>query len=216
MTEEIARYLRAVSVREPEVLQKLRAETAPLPKGRMQITPEQGQFMALLVHLMGAERVLEVGVFTGYSSLVVALALPHWGKLIACDISHEWTQIARRYWREAGVEDRIELRLRPALETLEELIENRDVSSFDIMFIDADKENYRNYYERGLQLLRPGGLLLIDNVLWHGRVADPSVDDSETAAIRSFNEAIHQDQRVWLSMLPIGDGLTLAVKRTAR
>jgi caffeoyl-CoA O-methyltransferase len=213
ITPELAAYIRRVSVREPEVLRRLREETSALEQGGMQISPEQGQFMALLVHLTGARRALEVGVFTGYSSLSVALALPDDGHLIACDVSEEWTSIARRYWREAGVERKIDLRLRPALQTLDDLIALGQGGSFDFAFIDADKANYANYFERALVLLRPGGLIAVDNVLWSGRVVNKSVKDADTRAIRAFNDKLKADERVWISMLPIRDGLTLACKK---
>jgi predicted O-methyltransferase YrrM len=202
-----------VTPREPDVLRRLREETASLPNAGMQISPEQGQFMTLLVHLLDARRTLEVGVFTGYSSLSVALALPEDGHIIACDVSEEWTAIARRYWREAGVERKIDLRLRPALQTLDDLIALGQAGSFDFAFIDADKENYADYYERALVLLRPHGLIAVDNVLWSGRVIDKSVKDADTRAIRAFNEKLKADERIWLTMLPIRDGLTLACKK---
>jgi predicted O-methyltransferase YrrM len=208
-------YMRRVTLREPAILQRLREETASHPQATMQISSEQGQFMALLIHLMGARKCLEIGVFTGYSSLAVALALPDDGRIIACDVSDEWTSIARRYWHEAGVERKIDLRLRPALETLDDLIATGQGSRFDFVFIDADKENYANYFERSLVLVRPGGLIAIDNVLWYGRVIDPKVKDADTRAIRAFNEKLHGDERVWLSMLPVRDGLTLASKKHA-
>ncbi len=213
LTDELWEYTSRVTLREPDLLRRLREETAADPMARMQISAEQGQFMALLVHLLGARRTLEVGVFTGYSSLSVALALPEDGQVIACDISEQWTSIARRYWREAGVARKITLRLGPALETLDALISEGQAGSFDFAFIDADKENYANYYERALTLVRPGGLIAIDNVLWNGRVIDQSSQDAETEAIRSLNERLLRDDRVWLSMLPIGDGLTLACKK---
>lgn len=206
-------YLLSVSLKEPEILRQLREETANHPMGRMQIAPDQGQFMALLIQLIGAKKVLEIGVFTGYSSLVVALALPSDGKIIACDISVEDTNIARRYWEKAGVADKIELRLAPALQTLDELIASVEINSFDFVFIDADKKNYPEYYERALQLVRSGGLIAIDNVLWSGKVADPEIQDGQTQAIRNFNEKLHQDERVTLSLVSIADGLTLALKR---
>jgi len=179
----------------------------------MQISPEQGQLMALLVRLLGAKKTLEVGVFTGYSSLVVALALPPDGKLIACDVSEEYTTIARRFWQEAKVADKIDLQLGPAVETLDRLLEQGEAGTFDFAFIDADKSNYDAYYERALHLLRAGGVIAIDNVLWSGDVADPSVQDARTNAIRQLNQKIHQDDRVLISLLPIGDGLTLAMKQ---
>jgi predicted O-methyltransferase YrrM len=213
ITAELWNYIRQVTLREPPLLQRLREETARLPQSIMQISPDQGQFMALLIHLLDARRTLEIGVFTGYSSLSVALALPDDGRVIACDINEEWTSIARRYWREAGVEKKIDLRLRPALETLDDLIAAGEGGRFDFAFIDADKGNYANYFERALVLLRPGGLIAIDNVLWYGRVIDPTADDPDTLAIRAFNEKLHTDDRVWVSMLPVRDGLTLALKK---
>jgi predicted O-methyltransferase YrrM len=206
-------YVGRVTLREPEFLRRLRDETSSHPYASMQISAEQGQFMGLLIHLLAARRTLEIGVFTGYSSLAVALALPDDGRIIACDISEEWTSIARRYWREAGVERKIDLRLGPALKTLDDLIAQGQGGRFDFAFIDADKGNYINYYERALVLVRPGGLIAIDNVLWDGKVIDPSVNDADTRAIRAFNESLHDDERVWLSMLPIRDGLTLACKK---
>jgi len=179
----------------------------------MQIAPEQGQFMALLVQLLGATKTLEVGVFTGYSSLCVALALPPNGKIVACDLSEEYTQVARRYWQAAGVADKIELRLAPALETLDDLLADGQAETFDFAFIDADKINYQEYYERSLQLVRLGGLIAIDNVLWSGRVAEPQFQDKSTLAIRAFNEKLHDDERVSISLVPIADGLTLVLKR---
>jgi caffeoyl-CoA O-methyltransferase len=206
-------YLHRASLREPEVLQQLREETSRLEMARMQISPEQGQFMRLLIQVLGARRTLEVGVFTGYSTLSVALALPEGGQVVACDISEEWTAIGRRYWAQAGVADRIELHLAPALETLRGLLAQGQAGRFDFAFIDADKENYLAYYEHCLQLLRPGGVLAVDNVLWGGRVADPQVKDDETVAIRRLNEQVLWDERVDMSLVPIGDGLTLARKR---
>jgi len=206
-------YLLEVSLREPDVLRRLRQETESHPHGEMQIAPEQGQFMALLVRLLGATRVLEVGVFTGYSSLAVALALPPEGHLVACDVSEEFTAVARRYWAEAGVADRIELRLAPALDTLDALLAADQAATFDLAFIDADKESYDAYYERCLTLLRPGGLLLIDNVLWEGEVADPAIDTAVVRAIRALNLKLLADDRIDLSLLPVADGLTLARKR---
>ena len=206
-------YLVKVSVREPALLARLRAETARLPEHNMQIAPDQGQFMALLVRLVGARRCLEIGTFTGYSSLAVALALPADGRLIACDVSEKWTAIARRYWQEAGVADRIELRLQPALKTLDALLADGEKGRFDFAFIDADKVSYAQYYERVLSLLRPGGLVAVDNTLWSGKVADPKARDKDTAALKKFNAALHKDERIDLTLVPIGDGLTLARKR---
>jgi len=206
-------YLTDVSLRESELLRRLREETARQPMGHMQISPEQGQFMALLVQLMGARRALEVGVFTGYSALAVARALPEEGQLVACDVSEEWTAVARRYWAEAGMDHKIDLRLAPALDTLDQLIAEGQAGTFDFAFIDADKGNYLPYYEHALQLLRPGGMIAVDNVLWHGSVADPEDQEPDTQAIRAFNRHVHGDERVALSLVPIGDGLTLALKR---
>jgi predicted O-methyltransferase YrrM len=213
LTDELYTYLLSTSLREPEVLQKLRQETAEHTMSRMQIAPEQGQLMALLVRLMGAKKTLDVGVFTGYSSLVVALALPADGRVVACDISEEYTAIARRYWDLAGVSNKIDLRIAPALDTLDRLLADGQANSFDFAFIDADKSNYYAYYERALQLVRVGGLIAIDNVLWSGRIADATVQDNRTNAIRAFNQKIHQDDRVDLSLVPVADGLSLALKR---
>jgi len=213
LNEQLYDYLLSVSLREPEILRQLRQETDSHPQATMQIAPEQGQFMALLVQLMGATKTLEVGVFTGYSSLCVALALPPTGKIIACDVSEEYTRIARRYWQAAGVADKIELRLAPAIETLDQLLAEGQAETFDFAFIDADKANYEGYYERSLQLVRPGGLIAIDNVLWSGRVADPEVQNNSTSAIRALNDKLYRDQRISLSLVPIADGLTLALKR---
>lgn len=212
LDKQLYSYLQSVSLREPEILMQLRQETAQHSMSRMQISPEQGQLMALLVQLMGAKKTLEVGVFTGYSSLVVALALPTDGKVVACDVSEEYTAIARRYWQQAGVADKIDLHIAPALETLDALLAAGQAGTFDFAFIDADKSNYDGYYERSLQLVRAGGLVAIDNVLWSGRVADPHMQDNRTNGIRALNQKLHQDSRVSLSMVPIGDGLTLARK----
>lgn len=212
LSETLYNYLLDVSLQEPEVLKQLRKETATLPMRIMQIAPEQGQFMALLVKLIGAKKTLEVGVFTGYSTLVVALALPEDGKIIACDIDEQYTKIAQKYWQQAGVDRKIELRIAPALETLEQLIAEGQENTFDFAFIDADKRNYPNYYERALKLIRTGGLIAIDNVLWSGRVADSKDTDKRTISIREFNQKLHQDPRVNISLLPIADGLTLAMK----
>ncbi len=214
LNEGLYQYLLNHSLQEPEILVALRQETASLPLSEMQIAPEQGQFMSLLVQLLGARKALEVGVFTGYSALRVALAMPEDGRLVACDINPEYTAIAQRYWAAAGVADRIDLRLGPALDTLDQLIAAGETNQFDFAFIDADKSNYANYYERVLQLLRPGGLVIIDNVLWSGRVADPAVQDNRTKAIRQFNQRLYQDDRIALSLLPMADGLTLALKKT--
>jgi len=213
LEKTLADYIQSISLREPDILRQLREETAKLSMARMQISPEQGQLMALLVQLMGAKKTLEIGVFTGYSALAVALALPVDGKLVACDISEEYTAIAKDFWARAGVSEKIDLRVAPALETLEKLIAEGDTGSFDLAFIDADKRNYENYYERVLTLLRPGGLILIDNVLWSGKVTDPTITDKQTQAIRDFNQKLHQDSRISLSLVAIADGLTLALKR---
>ena len=213
LPDDLRDYLLAVSLREAPVLQRLRERTAADSMSRMQIAPEQGQFMALLVQLMGARKALEIGVYTGYSALCVAGALPDDGRLVACDISEPWTTVAKDYWREAGVIDKIDLRLGPALATLDDLVRAGETGSFDFAFIDADKENYPAYYERVLQLLHPGGLIAIDNTLWSGSVIDPSNREPDTLAIRAFNEALHADNRVQISLVPIGDGLTLAFLR---
>lgn len=201
-------------MREPKLLERLRAETQTLAWRGIEISPVQGQFMALLVQAIGAKRCLEIGTFTGYSALVTALALPRNGKLVACDINKEWTDIARRYWKEAGVAGKIDLRLAPALDTMDALLAKKQAGRFDFVFIDADKINYDAYYERALKLLRPGGLVLVDNVLWGGCVLDTKRwRDRDTRAIRALNRKIHRDKRVTVSMLPVGDGLTLACKR---
>jgi predicted O-methyltransferase YrrM len=208
ITDELNEYLVRVGTREPEILRRLREETAALPQHNMQIGPDQGAFMAMLVRLSDAYRCLEIGTFTGYSSTAVGLALPPHGKMVCCDVSREWTDVARRYWSEAGLADRIELRLAPAAETLEALL--AEGATFDFAFIDADKSGYDMYYEGCLRLVRSGGLITIDNVLWSGAVADPSVNDEGTTAIRALNEKIAADERVDAVILPIGDGLTLA------
>ena len=212
LSDSLSNYIKSVSVREPAILAKLREETAKVPMAVMQIAPEQGQFMSLLVQLLGVKKTLDIGVFTGYSSLVVALALPDDGKVVACDIDEDCTAIASRYWQAAGVAHKIDLHIAPALETLDKLIAEGQSNSFDFAFIDADKRNYDNYYEQCLKLIRPGGLIAIDNVLWSGKVADPSDSDKRTIAIREFNQKLHQDSRVQISLVPIADGLTLALK----
>ena len=213
LTDRLYDYLLEVSLRDDPLLARLRRQTRRLPQAMMQIAPEQGQFMALLVELTGARKALEIGTFTGYSSLSVARALPEDGRLVCCDVSEEFTNIARRYWAEAGVAHKIRLELGPALKTLDRLIAQGEGGSFDFAFIDADKSNYPNYYERCLTLLRVGGLIAVDNVLWGGKVADRRRRDADTEAIRAFNAKLHKDERVRLSMVPIGDGLTLARKR---
>jgi predicted O-methyltransferase YrrM len=207
-------YMVSVSVREPAILAELRAETAPLEAAGMQLAPEQGQFMSFLVKTLSAKRCLEVGTFTGYSSLTVALALPEDGKLVACDVSDEWTRIARRFWEKAGVAHKIDLRLGPATETLAALASDpAERNMYDFAFIDADKENYGAYFDYALQLLRPGGVVALDNVLWGGRIVDQTATDSSTEAIRRLNAQIYADERVDVSLVPVGDGLYLARKR---
>ena len=213
LNDALYEYLLSVSLREPDVLCRLREETAKMPQHNMQISPEQGQFMALLVELTGARKCLEVGTFTGYSTLSVALALPEDGQIVACDISEEFTSRAKPYWQKAGVAGKIDLRLGPALETLDALIADGESGAFDFAFIDADKVNYQGYFQRALDLIRRGGLILVDNVLWSGAVVDPARDDEDTEAIRAFNQACADDPRISLSLVPIGDGLTLARKR---
>ncbi len=206
-------YILDNSLKELSVLTELRQETENHKQARMQISPDQGQLIALLIRLMSARRVLEIGVFTGYSSLTIALALPSDGVLVACDISEEYTAIAKRYWRQAGVQGKIDLRIAPALETLDSLLESGQAETFDFAFVDADKANYSNYYDRALKLLRPGGLMAIDNVLWSGRVADVQSTDKIVQTMRIFNQKVAQDDRVQVSLLPLGDGITLALKK---
>jgi predicted O-methyltransferase YrrM len=213
VTDEIHQYIIDHSLREPEVLARLRAETSRHPYALMQIGPEQGQLMALLARLINAKRCIEIGVFTGYSALVVALALPDDGRIVACDLNEEWTSIGARYWKEAGVDHKIDLRLQPALRTLDSLIAGGESGTYDYAFIDADKPNYDAYYERVLQLLRPGGLIVIDNVLWSGSVADPAANDADTMAFKQLNAKLHKDERADVSLLGIGDGVTLVRKR---
>lgn len=213
LTPALRDYLLAVSLREPAILNELREATAALPMGNMQISPEQGQFMALLVELLQPKKLLEIGVFTGYSSLAVMLAAPADSCLIACDVRQDWTDIAQKYWQRAGVQHKIKLELAPALDTLAHLIEQGEANSFDFVFIDADKKNYPHYYEKALNLLRPGGLMLIDNVLQRGRVIETECEDAIVQVIRQFNQQLLADPRITLSMLPLGDGLTLVRKR---
>ena len=212
ITAEMADYIRAVTLREPEALRRLREETEDHPQASCQIAPEQGQFLHVLARAIGAAKTLEVGVFMGYSSTWVALALPPGGKLVACDRNAEYAERARRTWREAGVENRIELHLGPALHTLDALLAEGQAGTFDLAFIDADKENYARYYERSLSLLRPRGLLVADNVLWHGRVIDAGNRDPDTEAIRAFNRKLHEDSRIALSIATMGDGFAVACK----
>lgn len=211
LSDELAAYVQTVSLREAAVLRELREETAQLDMARMQIAPEQGQFMALLLRLMGARRYLEVGTFTGYSALAAALAMPDDSEVYALDISAEWTAVARRYWQQAGVAERVHLLLAPALQSLSELQQSA-AGSFDAVFVDADKTGYQDYIEHAHVLLRPGGLLMIDNVLWDGAVTDAASTDADTLAIRAVNLAMRADSRWHLSLVPIGDGLTLALK----
>lgn len=213
LTQTLYRYLQDTSLREHAALKKLREATQSLSSARMQISPEQGQFMGLLIELLGAKKSLDIGTFTGYSALAVALAMPKDGKVIACDVSEEWTHMGKEYWRLAGVENKIDLRLAPALDTLQALLDNGEAHTFDFAFIDADKRNYAHYYEKALALLRPGGIIAIDNVLWDGKVADATIQDADTCAIRELNATLHHDERVTISLLPLGDGLTLARKR---
>lgn len=213
LNDALYEYLQVMSLREPPILQELHKVTAALASSQMQIAPEQGQFMALLIKLMGARRTIEVGVYTGYSSLAVALALPDDGQIIACDINEEWTAIAREYWRKANIAHKVDLRIAPANETLQELIDEGEIESFDFAFIDANKNGYIEYYEQCLRLIRQGGLILLDNTLREGKVADSNCDDRTTCAIRAINEKLKHDQRVDISLLPIGDGVTLARKK---
>ncbi len=214
LSEALHQYLLANSVREPEVLANLRQETDRHPLSNMQISPEQGQLMGLLVQLIGAKKCLEIGVFTGYSSLSVALNLPDDGRIVACDVSDEFTSIARKYWQAAGVSEKIDLQIAPALDTLDRLLANGEAGTFDFAFIDADKNNYGAYYDRCFDLIRQGGLILVDNVLWYGRVIDPTMnEDQRTQAIKEINQQIYHDDRVQISLIPIGDGLTIARKK---
>jgi len=206
-------YVVAHGAREHPVMAELRAATAPLRHAGMQIGADQGALMALLVRLIGARRTLEIGVFTGYSTLAVALALPPEGRIVACDVSEEWTDIARRHWQKAGVAHKIDLRLARATKTLDALLDAGGAGNYDFAFIDADKSSYAAYYERCLQLVRAGGLIAIDNTLWSGAVIDPSKRDEDTEAIRALNEALHRDERVDVALLTVGDGLTLARRR---
>jgi predicted O-methyltransferase YrrM len=213
LDDRLYRYVLEHSVREHAVMAELREETSRIEHGGMQIGPDQGALMQMLVRLAGARRCIEVGVFTGYSALAVALALPADGAIVACDVSPEWTAIARRYWQRAGVADRIDLRLAPAGETLAGMLAAGESGTYDFAFIDADKTGYRDYYEKCLQLLRPGGLIVVDNTLWSGEVADPGKQGRDTRALREFNDALHRDERVDLALLALGDGVTLARKR---
>ncbi len=210
LSQQLYDWLIANTLRETEPLRRLREETATLARAGMQISPEQGQFMAVLVRLIGARRVLEIGTFTGYSAMVVAQALPDGGRIVACDVSAEYTTVAQRHWAAAGLAHKIDLRLAPALDTLTDLLKQGAAGTFDMAFIDADKENYAAYYEQCLKLVRPGGLLLLDNMLWHGSVADPADQTESTKAIRALAKLVRDDARVDQSLVPIGDGLLLA------
>ncbi|GGI81556.1 class I SAM-dependent methyltransferase [Legionella impletisoli] len=209
ITEALHDYILDKSLREHPVQEALREETAKMPLAIMQISPIQAQFMQLLIRLLNAQRVLELGTFTGYSALSMALALPDNGKLITCDLNEEWTNIAKPYWEEAGQANKIELRLGPALSTMQQLLNEGLAKQFDLIFIDADKTNYMDYYELSLALIRPHGLILIDNVLWHGKVIDESETGGQTREIRRLNDFLKEDERVHISMLPIADGLFL-------
>jgi predicted O-methyltransferase YrrM len=213
LKDDVWRYLLDVTVHEPPLLARLRAETAKLAEANMQISPEQGRFMGFLVELLGVKRYLEVGVFTGYSSLSVALALPADGRIVACDVSDQWTSVARRYWTEAGVADKVELKLGPGVESLASLVTAGEQGRFDLAFFDADKESSLAYYERAMELVRQGGVIAFDNALWDGRVADPKDQSASTAAIRALNARVCSDPRVSATLLPLGDGLLLARKR---
>ncbi|MGE3180786.1 MAG: O-methyltransferase [Phycisphaerae bacterium] len=212
LDKDLGYYVSETMTRESDVLRRLRQQTQQMERAEMQISPEQGQFMSLLARVMNVRRAIEVGTFTGYSALCIAAAMPEDGTLIACDIHEEWTAIARRYWQEAGLASRIQLHLRPALHTLHELIREGGAGTFDFAFIDADKENYQNYYEATLTLLRPGGVVAVDNALWSGRVVQADQTDVDTRAIRNLNEHVRNDRRVQMSLVPIGDGLLLARK----
>lgn len=212
LTDELQKYILNISLREHPLLAALREETAQHPEAKMQISPDQGQFMATLLRLIQARSVLEIGTFTGYSALAMALALPSDGQIVACDVSEDYTKIARRYWADAGVADQITLHLAPASETLEKLLSNKQANTFDAAFIDADKESYDLYFEKSLALVRPGGLIMIDNVLRGGDAANPATDSVATQSIQALNQKLHHDPRVHLSLVPIGDGLTLAQK----
>lgn len=211
LNQQLYDYLLKVSLRESKILQELRKVTSLLPESNLQISPDQGQLLNLLCRILKAESALEIGTFTGYSSICIAEALPAKGKLVTCDISDEWTSIARKYWAKAGLEHKIELRLAPAIDTLEQLI--KDKSSFDLVFIDADKENIMSYYENSLKLLRQGGLMIIDNVFWSGKVASKEKGDHGTNAIRKLNLMIKKDPRIYPSMIPVADGITLCLKK---
>ena len=213
LSNELRKYMLNVSFRDDEILRQLREETLTLKEAQMQISPEQGAFLSILTKILNAKKTLDIGVFTGYSSLVVARELPDDGLVVACDTSIEWTSIAKKYWKLAGIDNKVDLHLAPAKETLEKLIEDGQASTYDFSFIDADKINYQSYFENSLILVKPGGIIAVDNVLWSGQVIDQTDFEPATRAIRSFNEKLYQDNRVSISMVPIGDGLTLAYKK---
>ncbi|MCG8378998.1 MAG: class I SAM-dependent methyltransferase [Proteobacteria bacterium] len=212
LDDQVYDYLLSISLRESDLLKKLREETAELPLARMQIAPEQGQFFSFLIKVLNVKNAIEIGVFTGYSSLCIAMAMADDGKLIACDIDEEYTNLAQSYWSKAGVEKKIDLRLAPAIETLDKLIEENKTGFYDFIFIDAHKPEYIDYYERSLKLLKTGGVIAVDNVLWDGNPVDPEKQDEDTNAIRAFNEHVFQDKRVFISTIPVGDGVTLVTK----
>lgn len=213
LSEELATYVVSVGAREPLVLARLREETAALPEHGMQIAPEEGAFLAFLVELTGARRCIEIGTFTGYSSIALARALPEDGQLVCCDVSEEWTSLARKYWDEAGVAGKIDLRIAPATQTLDQLLADGEADAYDFAFVDADKSGYDGYYERLLRLVRPGGVIAFDNTLWSGRVLDQDADDEDTRALRALNTKLAGDERITLCLLPVADGVTLARRR---
>lgn len=212
LSDQLHQYLLSISAPADPLWQRLNDETLAAVGFNMQISREQAQFMTVLIQLTGTVKAIEIGTFTGYSALTIARALPENGQLVACDVSAEWTSIAQRYWQEAHVEEKIELKIAPALETMDNLISDGQTGTFDFAFIDADKSNYGNYYERCLTLLRPGGLVCVDNTLWGGAVANPQKNDADTVAIRELNQRMHEDDRVNSSLIPIGDGLHLGLK----
>jgi predicted O-methyltransferase YrrM len=213
ISDELAAYVVKVGTREPDILARLREETAAIPQHGMQIAPEEGAFLALMVELIGARRCIEVGTFTGYSSTAIALALPQDGQLVCCDVSEEWTSLASKYWDEAGVADKIDLRIAPAAETLDQLLADGEEDRFDFAFIDADKAGYDGYYERLLRLVRRGGLIALDNTLWSGKVLDLDADDEDTRELQALNVKLADDERITLCLLPVADGVTLARRR---
>jgi predicted O-methyltransferase YrrM len=210
ISDELAAYVVEVGAREPEVLARLREETAAIPQHGMQIAPEEGAFLAMLAELTGSRRCIEIGTFTGYSSTAVSLRLPEDGRMVCCDVSEEWTSVARKYWAEAGVADKIDLRIGPAADTLDGLLAEGGEASYDFAFVDADKSGYDGYYERLLRLVRAGGLIAFDNTLWGGEVLDPAPEDEDTRAIQALNRKLADDDRISLCLLPVADGVTLA------